>query len=206
MLPPIQDIAERFGDQVHLSCHGFDDDAEMHAVLAKHGIPIPEKWSRDDSVVTDSARVLVEAIATIDRVTLRALTKIALNYIDAVFPTLSRLPRFASTAAFVRDDARGPSPAWPVAGGILADERDGSRRLGHVVLVRHDGSSGVTTGKVSLFNQLVYEVTLATDPFLIAVPAEVMTSGHFFDIKNGAVLPLSHGSDAENCLLIRHQP
>jgi hypothetical protein len=119
----------------------------------------------------------VELVYNISRPELRALTKIAFNYLAAVAgPDVVRDSCFDKTRRFARYD-EGKSPVTPPLRAL------GSPRRSHYVSVQGDGGRVVAHVSV-LMRCRYYVVVLAPEGFGGAV-----SSAHMFDIDTKAVIP-----------------
>jgi HNH endonuclease len=173
------------------------DPDELAARLREKDIPFRLGGPLEPSQRPDT--VLCELEGTIDHIVLRAISKIAFNY-------LARWEGsdFVQHRAF--DKARryirwGHAPGYKLIQldekAVLADEPiEGTRRLGHLVTVNwaHDGIS--VLAQVSLFNWITYLVLLAPD---FTGPPPELTRGHFFDVSNSAILELGARPLASQC-------
>lgn len=131
--------------------------------------------------------ILVEAQGIIDTTVMRAIAKIAFNYLVKVW---GRDYVLAARFDRIRDFIRGVNTGQLVRirkKPILADETDRWRYFdGHLIVVERRGDALI--GMVSLFNSFTYEVMLCPDLGL----TYPIRSGHAFDPFHLAVYPL-HG-------------
>lgn len=197
-------IRELYGGTPYARLIGFETDAEITDALENLGFAALEEIERDHSIVTDGTTTSrVRADCRADKDVFRAISKIAMNYLDAVHPAVSRLPQFHEMASYVLS-GRDPSHR-PVRAGferIIGNEPVGRRYLGHIVTVRHDPATDAIMSDVSLYNEIRYRVTLSPSGFLCDVPREFLTSGHLFDTHNHIVHELRHSSLAWRRLLV----
>jgi hypothetical protein len=133
----------------------------------------------------------VDMALTIDDIVLRAVAKIAFNYLAKWQGAEFALhPAFVTIRRFIRYGERRDYPLIQVAQeAILGDEPiEGNRRLGNLVAtgIATDGVS--IFAQVSLLNHLTYRVALGRE-FPGAIPADIMR-GHFFNVTNQQILEL----------------
>ncbi|GAB5544676.1 MAG: hypothetical protein SangKO_044360 [Sandaracinaceae bacterium] len=85
---------------------------EITDALESLGFAALEEIERDHSIVTDGTTTSrVRADCRADKDVFRAISKIAMNYLDAVHPAVSRLPQFHEMASYVlsgRDPSHRP--------------------------------------------------------------------------------------------------
>lgn len=195
-LPTKQSLRERFPEgEMYVKGVGFESDDEVNEVLRTLGFDPPSEMTQDHTIIAEGASIRVEQIATIDRVVFRAVAKLAFNYLIGTFPQLSRMPQFREIRDYIRFD-KDPSfrPVNARFAPVITNEPAGRRYEGHVFTLRHDPDSRATSASVALFNQVRYDVTFSPTGFLIGVPREFMTSGHFFETRTGEIHELAHGS------------
>lgn len=196
---------EIFGDEVFFSAVGFTSEEEVRTVLRSLGFGEMGELQTEHGIVSENTMIRVEQVAKADRRVFRAIAKIAMNYLDARFPQLSRMEIFYDICHFVRRD-RVPSfsPVRASFGPIIGNEPAGHRFLGHVVTLRYDPRRDEIMAIVSLYNQIRYDVLLSPTGFITVVDPEFMTAGNFFDTKNGVVCDLTHASQMWRRLLIEN--
>ena len=203
-LPSPGEIKQQLGSgEFYMRAIGFESADAITAVLTEAGFDQLRHVGRLPEVVTGGTTIRVKHEIVADRPILRALTKIAVNYLVATHPALARLASFRAVKDYVRYD-RDPGfrVIRPNTNSVLANQPEGKRLLAHTLTLRHQ-PDGAVMASVSLFNQMRYDVTLAPMGFLVALPPEFMTTGHLFDIANRAVFDLTHGSQLADHLTVR---
>ena len=196
--PDRERCGKLFGDEVFVHTVGFESDAEIRSTLDSLGYPDFGELTKDYSILADKTTVRVEQVATADRLVFRAVTKIAVNYLDAAFPGLSRMAVFHRICEYVRYD-RHPElrPVRPTFDKTISNEPEGKRFLGHVVTLRYDAERDEVRATVALYNQIRYDIVLAATGFHLHLPDGFMTKGNLFDTVNRVIHDLAHSSSRE---------
>jgi hypothetical protein len=200
--PTREECAELYGNDLHVRSIGFDSTEEIESLLRGLGFenigPLTVDWGAVGAGV-----VRVEQTIRADRLVFRCVAKIAVNYLDAVHPEVSRMAVFNAIARFVRYDEEPPwQPVSATLDPIIGNEPSGGRYLGHVVTLRQDPASRRIVANVSLYNQIRYDVVLSPAGFQLELPSEWLTLGHLFDTKNGVLRELTHSSLQAQRLLL----
>lgn len=164
------------------------DPAELTGLLAAKGIAFNYRGALTPDVQTETIACDLEG--TIDHVIVRAVAKIAFNYLayweGAEFvqhPAFDRMRRYIRWGTLPGD---GLIQADETA--VLADEPvEGTRRLGHLVTVNWASDGVSVLAQVSLFNWMTYRICLAPD---FTGPPPPLTRGHYFDLGSRTILEL----------------
>jgi hypothetical protein len=129
-------------------------------------------------------RTTVKVVAIISRPELRAVTKIALNYLAAVTsPAIARMSQFNEARRYARFDVDPSRPAVEVAANPwIVDGPNGEPAMGHYISLSSRG--GRVTAQVSLLLRMRYLVTLDDGGSMIPFDA---SSAHFFDLDTKTV-------------------
>jgi len=130
--------------------------------------------------VDSDGKVALNVTGTIDRVMLRAVAKIAFNYLIFHYPAIAEMAQFTPIRRYIRyDDDASFDPVGvsqrPMLGGVPEDRQ----LLAHMIAVGWKGSPEGVVAQVSLFSWVQYVVQLAPANFL--VPPLCVDSGHIFD-------------------------
>lgn len=128
--------------------------------------------------------VRTQTIVTITAIDLRAVAKIAFNYLAfATGAAFALQPHFNEVRRFV---VAGVSPPWlsvePTPNPWLLSKPDGSPLVGHYLVIRSRGAA--IECDVSLLMRARYRVKLSIGGF--AVPT-VVSSAHLFDVEGRRV-------------------
>ena len=204
-LPQPAEVKALLGQgEFYMRAVGFDSAESVTAALNEAGFADLSYVGRDPEVVTPGTIIRVERKITADRIVLRAIAKIAANYLVATYPAVCRLAQFRAIKDYVRYDR---DPGYPVIAlnneSAVANQPTDKRILGHVLTLRHHFETGAVRASVSLFNQMRYDVTMSSSDFLVSMPHEFMTTGHLFDTANRIVLDLTHKSLLADRLTLR---
>ena len=157
--------------------------------LAQLQIPFKEQGKLDDPM-TDNGEIEVCVEYAIDQTILRAVAKIAFNYLAYVHGAdMASRDDFDAIRNFIR---HGHKPSWepvtPRAARILAEETGGVRCTnGHLLTIEWDPTGDGIIARVSLFNDITYAVRLCR--WFWGVWRDIR-AGHHFDINTGEVSPL----------------
>jgi hypothetical protein len=141
--------------------------------------------------VDPDGKVALKISGTSDRVLLRAIAKIAFNYLIFHYPAIASMAQFTPIRRYIRYDEDPPfrpvtvSDA-PILGGFSNDKQ----LLAHVVTVGWKGPNGGVVAQVSLFTWVQYIVHLAGDNFP-ALPLLCVDSGHVFNPFSNQILQLT---------------
>lgn len=183
---------------------GFDSVDAVNVALADAGFTEFRHVGRDGEVPTPGTTIRVSRRIKADRIVLRAIAKIAVNYLIAQCPTMARMPQFRALKDYIRHDRDpGYAVSAPNPESAIANQPEGKRIVGHVLTLRYDANRRLIRASVSLFNQMRYDVTLSSTRLLVDVPPEFMTTGHLFDTTNRTVLHLTHKSQLADRLTLR---
>jgi hypothetical protein len=170
------------------------------ALLAAKGILVqkPRKLSPPP---LEERGLLVDHHFSIDWITRRAVAKIAFNYLACVAGSEFVLrSEFDPMRSFIRYGSLHNYPIIRVSSRpILFDDLPVQRQTdGHLLTLDWPGSRDCVIGKVSFFNTLTYEILLTRRCSAIW---RVVRKGHYFDITEKRVIPLS---DLSLIFLPRH--
>jgi hypothetical protein len=125
---------------------------------------------------------------TIDRVLMRAVAKIAYNYLAFHYEGIARLEQFDAIRRYVRYDAApSATPVTVADGDILAGLPADRAPLAHCLVVSWQG--GQVVGQVQLFFRFRYRIVLADGGFVFA--PTVIDKGHLFDPINRQIVGLT---------------
>ena len=169
------------------------DPKTADSILTKQGYSF-HAGGEFDCPDKEATSWLSDVEGTIDQTIMRAVAKIAFNYLTywmgkdfVLHDSFNNIREFILTGK--RD---GDLLIRAVDKAILGDEIGLSkRRLGHIVTVDWAGDKVSILAQVSLFNWITYQIILARD-----YPEEKIniTKGNFFDVHNHVILDL--GSDS----------
>jgi|GEM_PF-2450410 len=140
--------------------------------------------------VDPDGKVALKIGGTIDRVLMRAVAKIAFNYLIYHYPAIASMGQFAPIRRYIRYDETPPFQAVTVSEQqILGGFPEGHQLLAHVVTVGWKGPNRGVVAQVSLFTWVQYVVQLAEDNFLM--PPLCVDSGHIFNPFSHQILRLT---------------
>ncbi len=148
-----------------------------------------------DQPITENGTILTQALYQIDQTIMRAIGKIAFNYVAYVHGAEFVLrPDFEPFRAWVR---YGTEPAWspvvmPVSAPILFDESPQWRKtVGHIVTFDWNKAGDGLLAQVSLFNSINYRVLMC---LRFSGLWHDLRSGHHFDTETRAISKLAAAS------------
>jgi hypothetical protein len=128
--------------------------------------------------------VYFESVFKISHPEFRVVSKIAINYVGAVFGSaIARMPEFNPIRQYIRrDELLGEVPVKPI--DSLKIEHNGRVVRGHYVAVQKVGQRVVA--QVSLLSTIRWLVTLSEGPFVIPWKAAAC---HVFDLDTKTAVP-----------------
>jgi hypothetical protein len=171
-----------------------EDRARVESAVRIAGIPIRNKrdvaghTQQDDQIVTQVSMLLDSRI-------LRAVAKIAFNYVACVHGAGFVLRSdFNDLRNYIRYGTESGFPFVVQAnGGILTGEpRESKFTNGHLITLEWNRAERGLLSRVSLFNHAKYHVLFCTH--YSGVWSNELVSGHHFDIKTGEVSSLFSSS------------
>jgi hypothetical protein len=119
---------------------------------------------------------------------MRAVAKIAYNYLAFHYEGIARLEQFDAIRRYVRYDAApSATPVTVADGDILAGLPADRAPLAHCLVVSWQG--GQVVGQVQLFFRFRYRIVLADGGFVFA--PTVIDKGHLFDPINRQIVGLT---------------
>jgi hypothetical protein len=132
--------------------------------------------------------VRIRISGAIDRTLMRAVAKIAFNYLAYQYRSIAMMEQFSDARRFVRFDAPlTPVPVSLAPGDLLAGLPKNKVPVAHAVGVAW--KNGKVVGQVTFFFQFHYRVILADGGF--AIPPETIGIGHLFDPVNHRIHELT---------------
>jgi hypothetical protein len=143
-------------------------------------------------VAGEGGRIWVEINSRIDRIIRRSVAKIAFNYMAHVQGAdFACHSDFNVTRSFIRHDE---SPSYPLVeatgrSSSAGSSQDGVGRKWHLIILEWGELEHYIIGRVSLFNEITYRVTLARR---FSGLWRDIRSGHKFDISERRVSPLRY--------------
>ena len=173
-----------------------DRPDEIIAMLTEKGYKLDQGRSINEKEADEEIDATIRV--RIDPPVTRAVSKIAFNYLAAVYGSEFVLQsQFDPLRRFIRH-GEGLSPGFfiPSSEQILADEQvNGDVRRVHLLTIHFDRKERCLVGQVSLFNLMKYTITFARelDDRLL-----VEAKGHGFNLATMCIWPLnpSEASDA----------
>jgi hypothetical protein len=169
-----------------LSCNAEESKRILHDkdIELKVGgeLPMHERGSEQDW--------LCEVEATVDQIILRAIAKIAFNYLAYGEKSAFLLhDSFDTIRNYIRYGQKCSYPLIRVSNTpILKDEPiEGKRRAGHMITLNWAADRVSIISQVSLFNLATYIISLARD---FSGERREIRRGHFFNIYSKEILPL----------------
>ena len=158
-------------------------------VLSKQGYTF-RSGGEFDCPDKEATSWLSDVEGTIDQTIMRAVAKIALNYLTYWNgPEFVLHESFNAIREFILTGKRdGDLLVRAIDKAILADEINSSRRrLGHIITVNWAGDKISILAQVSLLNRITYQIILAR-----SYPGEKINiaKGNFFDVHNHVILEL----------------
>ncbi len=128
---------------------------------------------------------------------MRAVAKIAFNYLAYHYPAISTMEQFSEITRYIRF-AEQPqrSPVSILQESILGDVPADRQLLVHTLTCAWEAPESKVVAQVSLFSWVQYRVVLADSAFL--VPPLCIDSGHIFDPMNRQIVPVSRKKHGEN--------
>ncbi len=158
--------------------------------LARIGITFTQ---RSEAPPLGAHRVELEYVVKIDQINMRAVAKIAFNYMAQVRGAVYCLRSdFDSIRGFIRNGVRPVfTPVTPSNTPILAYDTETKRQTAsHIIVLETKDNGSTIQSRVSLFNGVTYTVTLAK--FFSGVFSKP-DGGHCFDFQRKKVEPLRTG-------------
>jgi len=158
------------------------------------GVPITNKRDIVGRTQTND-QILTEISTQLDADILRALAKIAFNYVACVDGADFILRcDFDELRNYIR---HGTAPRMPLVvlaqGGILTGEPSGLKFTdGHLIAFEWNKTERGLVARVSLFNHTKYHVLFCTD--YSGIWSNELVSGHHFDVETGEISPLFSAS------------
>ena len=153
------------GSGVEVRIVGPDNDAleRLSAAIQSHGITFKRSIRTDELMTGEDNSVQFAVEATLDMVIQRAVAKLAFNY--SAWQLGSEFMRSTDFDEIRRVIRYGTSSSWKAVSisrkPILADDTNTQRQTnGHLCLVQWDkGQEGIRS-RLSLFNEMTYDVAL----------------------------------------------
>lgn len=153
---------------------------------------IPFKRKRDIAGQTQTNdQILTEISTQLDTDILRALAKIAFNYVACVHGADFILRcDFDELRSYIRHGALSRMPLVVLGqSGILTGEPSGLKFTdGHLITFEWNKTERGLVARVSLFNHAKYHVLFCTN--YSGIWSNELVSGHHFDIETGEISPL----------------
>jgi hypothetical protein len=184
----------RTGAEIKMVGPSKDSVNSLMRKLAELQIPFKEKGSIEPPI-TDNGQVEAVALYQIDQVILRAVAKIAFNYMaftqGAKFALRSDFDDFRNYVRFAKEPDWKPA-VIPTSGTILYDDSFSWRQtIGHLITFGWNRNNRGLLVQVSLFNSITYHVLLCPSFSLIWFP---LSSGHHFDVDSRTISKLGSAS------------
>jgi hypothetical protein len=173
---------------------GPDDPAllRLQALLAQLGITFRQQGRIDQPMPDESGQLPFLIESTVDSVIRRGVAKIAFNYLaycegaqfvqGADFEPIRRFIRYGERLNW---QAVAPTQQ-PI---LLGDTLMKKQTRGHLIVVQWDRTKSRIVGRVSLFNEITYQVVLCSR---YADVWREVASGHVFDIEDRTISRLGH--------------
>ena len=183
-------VAKAKREQQDIKIFGSPEEQQrLIEKLESFGIKFHEDRPMESPVGSDEL-LQVDFVSDVDRTIVRAISKIAFNYLAFVKGADFALkPDFDKIRCFIRYDQL--SEALPLNLSdkpiIWGESRTAKATNGHLISLEWDRTGYVLICRVSLFNVLTYEVYLCTN--FKGIWHDI-TSGHHFDIQSMTVAPL----------------
>lgn len=119
----------------------------------------------------------------------RAMAKIAFNYFAYHYSAAIALrSEFDDIRNYIRFDKKSNDYVTPVKEPILEDEKHGEQRVvGHFILIYKVQKCNAVMSKISLFNQIYYEITLSCN-----YSGAINKIGHFYCPHNNEIMQLQN--------------
>ena len=134
------------------------------------------------------AEIDIDIKGAIDRTLMRAVAKIAFNYLAYQYPAIAQMPQFDAVQRYIRHDPSGSTaPVTVIGGNMLAGVE--ARRAFLVHCAAAEWQPPQVVGHVQLFSRFRYRIVLADGGFLI--PPTTVNKGHVFDPMNHQIVELT---------------
>jgi hypothetical protein len=134
------------------------------------------------------AEIDIDIKGAIDRTLMRAVAKIAFNYLAYQYPAIAQMSQFDAVRRYIRHDPSGSTaPVTVIGGNMLAGVEAPRAFLVHCAAVEWQPPQVV--GHVQLFSRFRYRIVLADGGFLI--PPTTVNKGHVFDPMNHQIVELT---------------
>lgn len=183
---------QQYRERTEIRIVGPSEEAMQRLLgkLGELGIPFKQKGVIDQPL-TENGQIEIVALYQIDQIILRAVGKIALNYVASVQGASFALRGdFDEFRRYIRYSEK---PSWkpairPSSRPILFDDSPSWRQTtGHLITLGWSRNNRGLLVQVSLFNSITYHALLCPDLSGLWHP---LSSGHHFDIESRTISKL----------------
>jgi hypothetical protein len=162
------------------------DPKDVEQRLAEKGYALSPLEIRDGAPESQEAEITITG--KIDRTLMRAVAKIAYNYLAYYYRGIALMEQFDQIRRYVRyDETPSGAPVTLTSSDFLAGLPADRAPVVHGIGV--SWRDGQAVGQVTLFFRFHYRVVLADGGFV--VPPTVINQGHLFDPINHQIVELT---------------